>query len=178
MNKNFRAHGIIILSFVCIFVLSCCSKKSVIFVPIRESEFRAEHFLPLDDSEMRSIVEFIADGGIQRDDGFQAGVEHENFQRFLMFFKDEANLTYGAFVVLPGLKEFVDPEKPVLDVIDAREEKGAYQNNRLAYRYRDFWFVFMVDKLYDEDGRPIRDRDKKFSRIIVMKVLDRTEKAK
>jgi len=35
----------------------------------------------------------------------------------------------------------------------------------------------MVDML-EVDGRPIKDSERKFSRLIVMQVLDRTEKTK
>jgi len=177
MSKNISPYRMIIFLILCIIAVSCQCQKSLKIVPIREAEFREEQSLPLDNSEIKSIVEFIADGGVHRDDGFQASVEHEPFRRFLLLFTEEANLTYGAFKALPDLKEFIDAEDPVQDVIDARECKGPRGINRLAYRFRDFWFVFMVDKL-EVDGRPIKDSERKFSRLIVMQVLDRTEKTK
>lgn len=176
-NKEFSAHRMVILLVLCIIATSCHRGATFTIVPIREEEFRKEHALPLDNLKIKEIVEFIADGGVDRDNGLQASVGHEPFKRFLELFTTEANLTYGAFKALPELKEFIDPEKPVLDVIDARKEEGAKGNNRRAYRYRDFWFVFIIDAKF-ADGRPIRDDEKKFSCLIVMQVLDRKEKTK
>ena len=79
--------------------------------------------------------------------------------------------------MLSDLREFIDPGAPVRDVIDAREKEGPKGINRLAYRYRDFWFVLTVDELFI-DGRPIKDSERRFSRLIVMQVLDRKEKTK
>jgi len=158
-------------------VTGCPGVTTFTIVPIREGEFREEHALPLDKLKIEEIIEFIADGGVHRDNGLQASVEHESFKRFLQIFTTEANLTYGAFKALPELKEFIDPEKPVLDVIDARKEEGAKGNDRRAYRYRDFWFVFIIEKKF-ADGRSIRDDKRKFSCLIVRQVLDREEKTK
>lgn len=177
MKKYFSPHRMIIFLILCFISVGCQGQKSLTIVPIREAEFREEQSLPLDNSEIKSIVEFIADGGVHRDDGFHASVEHEPFRRFLLLFTEEATLTYGAFKALPELKEFIDAEDPVQDVIDARECKGPRGINRLAYRFKDFWFVFMVDML-EVDGRPIKDSERKFSRLIVMQVLDRTDKIK
>jgi len=177
-RKNFHPHRMIILLIMCMIIVSCCGTESFTIVPIREAEFRTEHTLPLDSLKIKKIVEFVADGGVNRDNGFQAGVEHEHFRKFLQLFTVEANLAYGAFIALPELKEFINPEKAIKDVIDARKEKGAYQENRYAYRYRDFWFVFWIDTLRLENGSTIRETERKFSRIIVMQVLDRTEKTK
>ncbi len=176
-SKKFSAHRIVILLVLCIIATSCQGGTTFTIVPIREAEFREEHALPLDSLKIEEIIEFIADGGVHRDNGLQASVEHESFKRFLQLFTTEANLTYGAFKALPEVKEFIDPEKPVLDVIDARKEEGAKGSNRRAYRYGDFWFVFIIDTLF-ADGRPIRDDERKFSCLIVMQVLDREEKTK
>ena len=177
-NGAFKRKKIILLLLLCILQFGCWCKKALVIVPVRESEFRAEYFLPLDDSKTEAIVEFIADGGVHKEDGFNAGLEQDSFRKFLMFFREEANLTVGTFQALPGIKEFIDPAKPIYDVIDAREEKGAYQNNRLAYRFRDFWFILMIDKLKNEEGQFIKDNEKMFSRIIVIRVLEQTEKEK
>jgi len=177
-RKNFHPHRMIILLILCMIIASCCGTESFTIVPIREAEFRSEHTLPLDNEEIKKIVEFIADGGVNRDDGFQAGVEYEHFRKFLQLFTEEANLTYGTFIALPELKEFINTEKAIKDVIDARKEKGAYQENRYAYRYKDFWFVFWIDTLRLEDGSTIREVERKFSRMIVMQVLDRAERTK
>lgn len=176
-SKKFSAHRMVILLVLCIIATGCPSGTTFTIVPIREGEFREEHALPLDKLKIEKIVEFIADGGVHRDNGLQASVGHEPFRRFLQLFTTDANLTYGAFKSLPELKEFIDPEKPVLDVIDARKKEGAKGNNRRAYRYRDFWFVFIIDTTF-ADGRPIRDDERKFSCLIVMQVLDREEKTK
>ena len=177
MEKNISFHRIIPFVILCIILVTCRPQTDLKIVPIREAEFRDEQFLPLNSCKIKEIVEFIADGGRQKNDGFQANVKHEHFRRFLLLFTEEGNLTYGAFKALPALKEFIDTEFRVRDVIDAREEKGPKGINRLAYRYKDFWFVFMVDELHTAEG-PILDNDRKFSRIIVMQVLDRTEKTK
>lgn len=176
-SKEFRAYRMVILLVLCIIVTGCPRGTTFTIVPIREGEFREEHALPLDKLKIEKIVEFIADGGVHRNNGLQASVGHEPFRRFLELFTIEANLTYGAFKALPELKEFIDPEKPVLDVIDARKEEGAKGNDRRAYRYGDFWFVFIIDTKF-VDGRSIRDDERKFSCLIVMQVLDREEKTK
>lgn len=176
-NKKFIARRMVILLVLYIILTSCQRGVTFTIVPIREAEFREEHALPLDNMKIEEIIEFIADGGVHRGNGLQASVEHEPFRRFLQLFTEEANLTYGNFKTLPELREFIDPEKPVLDVIDARKEEGAKGNNRRAYRYKDFWFVFIIDTLF-ADGRPIRDDERKFSCLIVMQVLDRKEKTK
>ncbi len=176
-SKKFSAHRMVILLVLCIIVTGCPRGTTFTIVPIREGEFREEHALPLDSLKIEEIIEFIADGGVHRDNGLQASVEHEPFKRFLQLFTTEANLTYGTFKALPELKEFIDPENSVLDVIDARKEEGAKGNDRRAYRYRDFWFVFIIDTTF-ADGRPIRDDERKFSCLIVMQVLDREEKTK
>lgn len=177
MSKNIKARRIVILIVLCFIVVSCQTQTPFTIVPIREAEFREEQFLPLDSARIEEIVEFIADGGVHRDNGIQASVEHEIYRRFLQSFTKRENLIWNAFRMLSDLREFIDPDAPVKDVIDAREKEGPKGINRLAYRYRDFWFVFMVDELFI-DGRPIKDGERRFSRLIVMQVLDRKEKAK
>lgn len=177
MIKNINVNRTAILIFICLIVVCCQTKTPFTIVPIREAEFREEHSLPLDSTRIKEIVEFIADGGVHRDNGTQASVEHETYRRFLQFFTKGENLTWNAFSMLSDLREFINPDAPVRDVIDAREKEGPKGINRLAYRYRDFWFVFMVDELFI-DGRPIKDSERRFSRLIVMQVLDRKEKTK
>ena len=177
MSKNIQGQRTFILIFICLIVVCCQAQSPFIIVPIREAEFREEHSLPLDSTRIEEIVEFIADGGVHRDNGVQASLEHEIYRRFLQFFTKEENLTWNTFRMLSDLREFIDPEAPVRDVIDAREKEAPKGINRLAYRYRDFWFVFMVDELFI-DGRPIKDSERRFARLIVMQVLDRKEKTK
>jgi len=179
MNKKSNPYIIIIVFLLCLIAGSCRSQIDFIIIPIREAEFREEQCLPLDSTKIDKILEFIEDGGEQKNDGFKDknSGELKPFKEFLLILTIDDNLTYGYFIGLPELKEFIDPENPVRDVIDAREKKGPQGINRLAYRYKDFWFVLMVDKLC-EDGRPILDKERKFSRLIVMKALDVTEKEK
>jgi hypothetical protein len=180
MSKELRIQRTAILILCTVIVLglvTCRTQPSFIIVPIREAEFREEQSLPLDNSKIKQIVEFIADGGVHRDDGIHVNIKHEPFRKFLLFFTNGDNLTYGTFKALVGLKEFIDLDNPIYEVIDAREEKGQRGYSRLAYRFEDFWFVFMVDELW-RDGRPIEDNKRRFSRLIVMQVLDRSEKDK
>jgi hypothetical protein len=167
-----------VLAFSVLVILSFSCKHGITIVPVREAEFRAEYYLPLDDNGIKAALDFIANGGVNGAEGFTASIEPEPFRRFLGFFRDETNLTVKAFKVRPGLKEYINPTKPVYDVIDARESKGAYQNNRMAYRFKDFWFILIVDKLKDEDGQYIKDEDKRFARIIMMKTFDGKKNAK
>ena len=176
MRKNLNLQMMItFLMILSVIAVGCRSQIAI--VPIREEVFREEQSLPLDSLETESIVEFIADGGVRKNDGFHASVEQEPFRRFLQLFTTEANLTYGTFKELPALKEFIDSGAPLRDVIDAREKEGPRGIHRLAYCYKDFWFVFMVDTLH-VNGVPVSDNERKFSRLIVMQALDRTKKPK
>jgi hypothetical protein len=160
-----------LITVVCVVFFVSCKHQPVI-VPVREAEFRAEYSLPLDDAEIKDAVGFIARGGVSGDQGFIDELQTGPYKSLLMLFEDEANLTVKSFRALGSLRTFFDPSKPVYDVIDARESRGAYQNNRMAYRLKDFWIVLLVDKLKDDSGQYIRDDDKKFARIIIMKALD------
>jgi len=178
MSKSFEFQRMAVcLMMLCAIAVGCRDQVPLTIVPIREKVFREEQSLPLDSLEIESIVEFIADGGVHKNDGIHASVEQEPFLRFLQLFTTEANLTYETFKELPALKEFIDTGAPSRDVIDAREKEGPRGIHRLAYRYKDFWFVFMVDTLHVQ-GVPIRDTERRFSRLIVMQVLDRTETTK
>ncbi|NOR54368.1 MAG: hypothetical protein GQ536_09825, partial [Candidatus Aminicenantes bacterium] len=96
MSKKLRTQRTAILILCTVIVLGsviCRTQPSFIIVPIREAEFREEQSLPLDNSKIKQIVEFIADGGVHRDDGIHVNVNHEPFRKFLLFFTNGDNLT-------------------------------------------------------------------------------------
>ena len=97
-SKKFSAHRMVILLVLCIIVTGCPCGTTFTIVPIREGEFREEHALPLDKLKIEEFIEFIADGGVHRDNGFQASVEHEAFRRFLL-----NSMRVFLFVIIPLL---------------------------------------------------------------------------
>lgn len=177
MKKLTNEYRITIFFVLCMIFISHGCQTSFKIVPVREAEFREEHCLPLDKEEIGSILKFIAAGGVHRKSGALARLEVNHFQEFLQFFTEEANMAYGSFIALEDLEKYIDLKNPVKYVIDAREKEGSKGITRFAYRYKDFWFVFMIDKL-SEDGKSIGDNERKFSRLIVMQVIDRKERIK
>jgi len=179
MNQKLNIKKVIPIIFVFLLLSSCCNEYFFKGVVVREEIYRSEQQLPLDSTEIDSILFFIAAGGINLDDGIVNYLESEHFSRFLAHFKEHQNLKYSKFKNIAGLEEFIETQKPIKNVIDSRAEDGPELENRFAYRYKDFWFVFIVDSLYDEKNfETIPEDERFFSRLIVMKTFDRENKSK
>ena len=174
LSRTSQGWKIVTISvFLVISLQGCASKEVSVSVAIREELYREEQMLPLSDQAVNDIVEFIASGGIHSDDGMMVNIDTKSLEQFLELFQDEQDLSLGNFMNLKEAEEFIeDLDQPVKDVFDAREREGPERGNRYAYAYNGFWFVFIIDNLKNPQTRrliPLNDR--KFSRIIVMRVL-------
>lgn len=145
-------------------------------LPILELNRRYECSLPLTDVSRDSMLAFIAAGGRWQNSNLDETIGDLPEESLLSLFSPAGDsiLQVQVFERSAALVKYFPTRNYVEDIVNSCDTEPPPDRTRRAYKYGDFWYVFIAEKTLDTIGgatQPTPDQNKVFSKMIVMRKL-------